>query len=78
MTACVIFISTTPITLEFFFKGGGCGIGLGLGWGFGTGFGSQYRSSRVMFQGMEFNKKEQSDDAFKDLSETTQEAPRTS
>ncbi|KAC9754815.1 hypothetical protein E3N88_45297 [Mikania micrantha] len=37
--------------------GGGCGVGLGLGWGFGTGFGSKYRSSRVVFQGVDFNKK---------------------
>ncbi|KAM0066592.1 hypothetical protein Hdeb2414_s0002g00050791 [Helianthus debilis subsp. tardiflorus] len=37
--------------------GGGCGVGLGLGWGFGAGFGSKYRSSRVVFQGVEFNKK---------------------
>lgn len=38
-------------------EGGGCGVGLGLGWGFGTGFGSKYRSSRVVFQGVDFNKK---------------------
>lgn len=38
-------------------EGGGCGVGLGLGWGFGAGFGSKYRSSRVVFQGVEFNKK---------------------
>lgn len=36
-----------------FDAGGGCGVGLGLGWGFGTAFGSQYRSSRVTFQGTE-------------------------
>ncbi|KAA8537829.1 hypothetical protein F0562_027591 [Nyssa sinensis] len=39
--------------------GGGCGVGLGFGWGFGTAFGSQYRSSRVTFQGMDFNSKSQ-------------------
>ncbi|XP_028806936.1 protein TRIGALACTOSYLDIACYLGLYCEROL 5, chloroplastic isoform X1 [Neltuma alba] len=38
--------------------GGGCGIGVGLGWGFGTAFGSQYRSSRITFQGVEFDSKE--------------------
>ncbi|KAG5543540.1 hypothetical protein RHGRI_016317 [Rhododendron griersonianum] len=41
--------------------GGGCGVGLGLGWGFGTAFGSQYRSSRVMFQGVEFTNQSQTD-----------------
>ncbi|KAF7141817.1 hypothetical protein RHSIM_Rhsim06G0059800 [Rhododendron simsii] len=41
--------------------GGGCGVGLGLGWGFGTAFGSQYRSSRVMFQGIEFTNQSQTD-----------------
>ncbi|XP_028806938.1 protein TRIGALACTOSYLDIACYLGLYCEROL 5, chloroplastic isoform X2 [Neltuma alba] len=40
------------------FGGGGCGIGVGLGWGFGTAFGSQYRSSRITFQGVEFDSKE--------------------
>ncbi|XP_022159826.1 protein TRIGALACTOSYLDIACYLGLYCEROL 5, chloroplastic-like isoform X1 [Momordica charantia] len=39
--------------------GGGCGVGLGLGWGFGTAFGSKYRSSRMIFQGIEFDKKDQ-------------------
>ena len=60
--------------LEFCFKGGGCGVGLGLGWGFGTAFGSQYRSSAIMFQGMEFDKKDQNDGAsLKDLSKSTEE-----
>lgn len=60
------------MTLEFCFKGGGCGVGLGLGWGFGTAFGSKYRSSRVRFQGMEFDKKDHSDGAsFKELSKRT-------
>ncbi|KAG9135222.1 hypothetical protein Leryth_013502 [Lithospermum erythrorhizon] len=36
--------------------GGGCGVGLGLGWGFGTAFGSQYRDSRISFQGVNFEK----------------------
>ncbi|XP_050945475.1 uncharacterized protein LOC127150830 isoform X1 [Cucumis melo] len=39
--------------------GGGCGVGLGLRWGFGTTFGSKYRSSRMIFQGMEFDNKDQ-------------------
>ncbi|KAF7830566.1 protein TRIGALACTOSYLDIACYLGLYCEROL 5, chloroplastic isoform X2 [Senna tora] len=38
--------------------GGGCGVGVGLGWGFGTAFGSQYRSSRIIFQGVEFDSRE--------------------
>ncbi|KAK7283264.1 hypothetical protein RIF29_12671 [Crotalaria pallida] len=38
--------------------GGGCGVGVGLGWGFGSAFGSKYRSSRVTFQGVEFDSKE--------------------
>nr|DAD41428.1 TPA_asm: hypothetical protein HUJ06_015751 [Nelumbo nucifera] len=33
----------------------GLGIGLGLGWGFGSAFGSQYRSSEITFQGINFN-----------------------
>ncbi|XP_057729037.1 cytochrome b5-like [Arachis stenosperma] len=37
--------------------GGGCGVGVGLGWGFGTAYGSKYRSSRITFQGMEFDNK---------------------
>ncbi|PKI42612.1 hypothetical protein CRG98_036994 [Punica granatum] len=41
--------------------GGGCGVGLGLGWGFGTAYGSQYRSSRVTFQGFEFSSKNQTE-----------------
>jgi len=42
----------------FNFQGGGCGVGVGLGWGFGTAFGSKYRSSRITFQGVEFDSKE--------------------
>lgn len=42
-------------------KGGGCGVGVGLGWGFGTGVGSKYRSSRVVFQGVDFNKKSETE-----------------
>ncbi|KAK9269962.1 hypothetical protein L1049_025535 [Liquidambar formosana] len=47
--------------------GGGCGVGLGLGWGFGTAFGSQYRSARVTFQGMDFNSSGQDWVAYKEL-----------
>lgn len=43
-------------------KGGGCGVGLGLGWGFGTAFGSQYRSSTLTFQGIEFSSNNQGAD----------------
>lgn len=57
------------VTLQFGFKGGGCGVGLGLGWGFGTAFGSQYRSSRVTFQGLEFGSDGKE---FKDVSESNQ------
>ncbi|GMY28768.1 cytochrome b5 [Fagus crenata] len=63
-----------PLNVFGLGAGGGCGVGLGLGWGFGTAFGSQYRSSAIMFQGMEFDKKDQNDGAsFKDLSKSTQE-----
>lgn len=48
--------------LKFSYAGGGCGVGLGLGWGFGSAFGSQYRSSRVTFQGLEFSSKGQNDE----------------
>ncbi|XP_052189145.1 protein TRIGALACTOSYLDIACYLGLYCEROL 5, chloroplastic isoform X8 [Diospyros lotus] len=42
-------------------EGGGCGVGLGLGWGFGTAFGSQYRSSRVVFQGIDVDRRQETD-----------------
>ncbi|KAL5660160.1 hypothetical protein ACJX0J_027285, partial [Zea mays] len=48
--------------------GGGCGVGLGLGWGFGNAFGCQYRSSRVQFQGIEFQKKAGGDESQKVVS----------
>ncbi|XP_042493546.1 protein TRIGALACTOSYLDIACYLGLYCEROL 5, chloroplastic [Macadamia integrifolia] len=41
--------------------GGGCGVGLGLGWGFGTALGSQYRTNRITFQGIDFNDKGRND-----------------
>ncbi|XP_057503396.1 protein TRIGALACTOSYLDIACYLGLYCEROL 5, chloroplastic [Actinidia eriantha] len=50
-----------PLNLLGLGAGGGCGVGLGLGWGFGTAFGSQYRNSRVTFQGIDFNDKDQTD-----------------
>ncbi|KAL3514396.1 hypothetical protein ACH5RR_027113 [Cinchona calisaya] len=34
---------------------GGCGVGVSLGWGFGAAFGSQYRNSRVIFQGIDLD-----------------------
>ncbi|EEF52309.1 cytochrome B5, putative [Ricinus communis] len=48
-----------PLNVLGLGAGGGCGVGLGLGWGFGNAFGSQYRSARVTFQGIEFDKKEE-------------------
>ncbi|XP_028234951.1 cytochrome b5-like [Glycine soja] len=47
-----------PLNLLGLGAGGGCGVGVGLGWGFGTAFGSKYRSSRVTFQGVDFDSKE--------------------
>lgn len=65
--------TSKSFTFEFDCKGGGCGVGLGLGWGFGTAFGSQYRSSRVTFQGLEIGKKDQSDGReFKDITKNTE------
>ncbi|PWZ18302.1 hypothetical protein Zm00014a_044183 [Zea mays] len=54
--------------LNTFGLGGGCGVGLGLGWGFGNAFGCQYRSSRVQFQGIEFQKKAGGDESQKVVS----------
>ena len=56
--------------------GGGCGVGLGLGWGFGNAYGCQYRSSRVQFQGIEFQKKAEGDDAPKVVSPDVAEKSR--
>ncbi|KAK7351601.1 hypothetical protein VNO77_11171 [Canavalia gladiata] len=47
-----------PLNLLGLGAGGGCGVGVGLGWGFGTAYGSKYRSSRITFQGVEFDSKE--------------------
>jgi len=67
----VLLLSLSPLNflvsglLKFILLkiGGGCGVGLGLGWGFGNAFGCQYRSSRVQFQGIEFQKKAKGDEA---------------
>ncbi|PON54245.1 Nitrate reductase NADH dependent [Parasponia andersonii] len=65
----------TPLNVLGLGVGGGCGIGLGLGWGFGTAFGSQYRSSNVTFQGIEFGHKEHDNNGeIKVLQKGTQEA----
>lgn len=66
-----------PLNIIGLGAGGGCGVGLGLGWGFGTGFGSQYRSSRLTFQGMEFNRKSDSQERESYRSKSTTKA-RTS
>ncbi|KAL0907138.1 hypothetical protein M5K25_025682 [Dendrobium thyrsiflorum] len=50
-----------PLSMLGLGIGGGCGVGFGLGWGFGSGFGSQYRSSKVIFDGIQFDAKGQSD-----------------
>ncbi|XP_027354940.1 cytochrome b5 isoform X1 [Abrus precatorius] len=52
-----------PLNLLGLGAGGGCGVGVGLGWGFGTAFGSKYRSSRITFQGVEFDSKEKGNSA---------------
>ncbi|GJZ51878.1 hypothetical protein Tco_0606393 [Tanacetum coccineum] len=56
-------VQRMPLNFLGIGAGGGCGVGLGLGWGFGAGFGSKYRSSRVVFQGVEFNKKSEHEGA---------------
>ncbi|OAY64123.1 protein TRIGALACTOSYLDIACYLGLYCEROL 5, chloroplastic-like [Ananas comosus] len=58
--------------------GGGCGVGLGLGWGFGSAYGCQYRSSKVRFQGMEFNKKAVEDNKMLPVSEKLAGEPQSS
>ncbi|XP_060199357.1 cytochrome b5 [Lycium barbarum] len=59
--------------------GGGCGIGVGLGWGFGTAFGSQYRNSRVTFEGKDFNKESSEERESKEVAKgTPQVAPHNS
>lgn len=52
--------------------GGGCGVGLGLGWGFGSAFGCKYRSSKVTFQGIEFDNKGTRDKSVEDSSKHAQ------
>ncbi|GFY95978.1 ARM-repeat/Tetratricopeptide repeat (TPR)-like protein [Actinidia rufa] len=61
MMARVIVSLGMPLNFLGLGAGGGCGVGLGLGWGFGTAFGSQYRNSRVIFQGIDFKGKDQTD-----------------
>ncbi|XVE94997.1 hypothetical protein REPUB_Repub02eG0058700 [Reevesia pubescens] len=63
-----------PLNILGLGAGGGCGVGFGLGWGFGSAYGSQYRSSRVTFQGLEFGKEDQSQDGdFKQIPKSTKE-----
>ncbi|KAJ4962211.1 hypothetical protein NE237_022150 [Protea cynaroides] len=50
-----------PLNILGLGVGGGCGVGLGLGWGFGTAFGGQYRTSKITFQGTNFNDEGRSD-----------------
>ncbi|KAK8696337.1 hypothetical protein V6N13_001473 [Hibiscus sabdariffa] len=52
-----------PLNILGLGAGGGCGVGVGLGWGFGSAYGSQYRSSTVAFQGLEFGKEDPRQDA---------------
>lgn len=54
-----VYFTGMPLNFLGLGAGGGCGVGLGLGWGFGTAFGSKYRSSRMIFQGMELDSKDQ-------------------
>ncbi|KAK2974773.1 hypothetical protein RJ640_027134, partial [Escallonia rubra] len=56
-----LFGSGMPLNLLGFGAGGGCGVGLGLGWGYGTAFGSQYRNSRVTFEGTDFSRTSDND-----------------
>jgi hypothetical protein len=74
----VTYISFVSGLLKFILLkiGGGCGVGLGLGWGFGNAFGCQYRSSRVQFQGIEFQKKVEGDEAPKVVSQELAEKSR--
>ncbi|XP_047340658.1 protein TRIGALACTOSYLDIACYLGLYCEROL 5, chloroplastic [Impatiens glandulifera] len=44
-----------PLSFLGLGAGGGCGVGLGLGWGFGAAYGSQYRSTNVTFQGVDWS-----------------------
>jgi len=76
---CLILITYIYLLVGYNFScliGGGCGVGLGLGWGFGNAYGCQYRSSRVQFQGIEFQKKAEGDDAPKVVSPEIAEKSR--
>nr|CAB3466006.1 unnamed protein product [Digitaria exilis] len=74
----LLFFSTAGMPLNMFGLGigGGCGVGIGLGWGFGNAYGCQYRSSRVQFQGIEFHKKAEGDEAPKVVSPEIAEKSR--
>ncbi|KAK6938605.1 hypothetical protein RJ641_032113 [Dillenia turbinata] len=74
MICSYLVASGMPLNILGLGAGGGCGIGLGLGWGFGTAFGSQYRASRITFEGIDFSSKDQSDGKkIMDTSKRTQE-----
>ncbi|KAJ8773286.1 hypothetical protein K2173_028463 [Erythroxylum novogranatense] len=64
-----------PLNILGLGAGGGCGVGLGLGWGFGTAFGSQYRNSRVTFQGVEFHRKDDGSSESKEMLRSKEEVP---
>uniref|UniRef100_A0A7N1A0J4 Uncharacterized protein n=1 Tax=Kalanchoe fedtschenkoi TaxID=63787 RepID=A0A7N1A0J4_KALFE len=59
-----------PLNVLGLGAGGGCGVGFGLGWGFGSAYGSQYRSSGLTFQGIEFSPTGRDDKKSPDSSNT--------
>ncbi|KAF9619635.1 hypothetical protein IFM89_007956 [Coptis chinensis] len=61
-----------PLSILGLGAGGGCGVGLGLGWGFGTAFGSQYRTSKITFQGIDLTKDQRDEKMLTDLSKKRQ------
>ncbi|CAN4092617.1 unnamed protein product [Withania somnifera] len=64
-----------PLNILGLGVGGGCGIGVGLGWGFGSAFGSQYRNSRVTFEGIDFvNKASSKERDSKELAKSSSKA----
>ncbi|XP_039058507.1 protein TRIGALACTOSYLDIACYLGLYCEROL 5, chloroplastic-like [Hibiscus syriacus] len=64
-----------PLNILGLGAGGGCGVGFGLGWGFGSAYGSQYRSSRVTFQGLEFGKEDpRRDGELKEIPKNTKDS----
>ncbi|KAF5175869.1 hypothetical protein FRX31_034543, partial [Thalictrum thalictroides] len=62
-----------PLNILGLGAGGGCGVGLGLGWGFGTGFGSQYRTSRITFQGIDLKKDQSNEEMSTNFSKNRQQ-----